>query len=202
MRKISEKLNSGRGTTLLIALLFFLTCLVAASATLTAATSSAVKEKDRYTQQQAYLAVSSAARLLKAELGTYRYVTGSQLEQEPVYDTDGTTVAGYRDVWTAITPYVTPEDTEGGDLLTDAYSVCGGVSDRESAFTISAEGMPDVQAEFQMQADGGAVFLLSTAGAAYSVRLSFTARTSETRQLTRDLYTTSWDAGVIAKEAA
>ena len=199
MERFSKKLHSGGGTTIVIALFFFLVCLVFSSVTLAAATSRAERMQSRYTTQNSYLAVSSAARLLKAELGKCSYVTGSVLEQESVYDTDGTTVIGTKDVWTEITPYAAPSS---GDLLTDTYAVCRDGSAQESAFTIAAENLPTVDVTFRMQGSGDAVFVLTDPAGAYSAQVTFAARTAETQELASDLFTTSWSAGVITKGAS
>lgn len=196
MRTISRKLHSRRGASMLIALLFFVVCLTVGALILTAATASAAKSRDRYSNQQDYLAVASAARLLKGELGKNTYVVG-RTRSPDVTDPD--------------TGVVTPrtwgnfsaESDENADLLTKAYgSVYRTGMAYEGDASISAGGkLPAVSAGLHMKAGGDAVITLASGD--YSMTVTFLARTAEnTDGSTYDEFITSWGAGVIAKGAA
>ena len=203
MQTVFKKLHNERGTSLLIALLFFAICLTIGSLILTAATASAAKTKDRYAEQQKYLAVASAARLLKDELGGHTYTTGQTWETWDTGETDAETGEAVTDsAWEPITPYITPGDTQNGDLLTDTYAVSQGAAASTETFSVSAdEGMPAVGVKFEMKVGGDAVFTLT--GGDYSAVVTFHARTARvTDWATYDYLTTSWDTGVITKGAA
>lgn len=65
---IRKKLNSSAGASIVIALIFFLLCAVVGGVVLTAATVSAGRSGRDLSAQRAYLAVSSAARLIENDL--------------------------------------------------------------------------------------------------------------------------------------
>lgn len=203
MPTLFKKLHSERGTSVLIALLFFAICLTVGALILTAATASAAKTKDRYAEQQNYLAVASAARLLKNELGGHTYTAGQTWETWDTGETDPETgEAVTASAWEPITPYVTPNDAQNGDLLTDTYAVTGGAEAYTETFSLSADqGIPAVSVEFVMKVGGDAVFTLM--GGDYTAAVTFHARTARvTDSATYDYRTTSWDTGAITKGAA
>lgn len=199
MRSIQRKLHSERGASFLIALLFFLICLTMGSLILTAATANAVKAKDRYENQQNYLAAASAARLIKDTIGNYTYTEGKTWQSWQTGIDPATGLPIMESGWKKITPFLSPDDE--GDLLTDAYDDTGGLTEYRGSFEIKAdEGMPGVQADFAMEQGGDATIVL-TAGE-YSMTVSFTARTAHTTDhTTYDYYKTSWSSGVITKGA-
>ena len=203
MQMLIKKLHSTHGTSLLIALLFFAICLTIGSLILTAATASAAKTKDRYADQQNYLAVASAARLLRDELGVHTYTTGQTWETWDTGEIDPETgEAVTASAWEPITPYITPGDASNGDLLTDTYAISQGTAASSDTFSISAEeGLPVVSVKFQMKVGGDAVFTLT--GGDFSAVVTFVARTVRiTDFATYDYLTTSWDTGVITKGGA
>lgn len=63
-----EKLNSQRGASLLIALLYFLVCGLVAAVIIGAAMTNVQKLKGAHQRQQAYNSVSSAAQLIRDEM--------------------------------------------------------------------------------------------------------------------------------------
>lgn len=65
MGLLSRKLHSQRGASFLIAMLFFLVCAFVGAVILSSATTNVQKVRERWEDQQAYYAVSSAARLLR-----------------------------------------------------------------------------------------------------------------------------------------
>lgn len=74
MNAIQRKLNSNKGSSILLAMSLVLICVMVSSVVITAASSGSSRNKERIKSQQAYLAVSSAADLLMDEMkniGTY-----------------------------------------------------------------------------------------------------------------------------------
>lgn len=89
MQAIRRKLNSQRGASMLMALLLMLVGIMVSAVIISAATSAAVNKRSEKEQQQAYLAVSSAAELVRDDFqsltGRYKDVTTT------VTNADGTT---------------------------------------------------------------------------------------------------------------
>ncbi len=67
MKKLKQKLNSKRGVSIVMALLLALICLFAGAAALTAASANIGRYTYLRKEQQEYLSISSAARLLKTQ---------------------------------------------------------------------------------------------------------------------------------------
>lgn len=203
MHRIYRKLHSTSGASLLIALLFFLICVTVGSLILTAASASSAKTKNRYSDEQHYLAVASAARLLKDRMGGYTYTVGKTWQTWDTGETDPDTGQPVTDSdWIDITPFISPEDGEGGDILTSAYEeVLERVKEYTDSFTIDAENnIPSVYTDLKMKENGDAVFVLKSGS--YSMNVSFTARTSKvTDYISYDYKITSWSEGIITKEA-
>lgn len=88
MNGLRRKLNSQRGASLLLALLFLLICSMVSASILMAAAADAGKHRSNLAEHQTYLALSSAVSLLCDELnrseyrGAYRYWEEHTLEQE------------------------------------------------------------------------------------------------------------------------
>lgn len=198
MRSIRNKLKSERGASFIIALLFFLICITMGSLILTAATANAVKVKDRYKEQQDYLAVASAARLAKDSLGKYVYTEGKTWQSWQTGIDPATGLPIMESGWRNITPFLSSD--KQGDILTDAYIDTGSTADYSDNFMIRADELPDVTAKFKMKAGGDAT-LEFTAGN-YSMTVSYTCRTSHvTDHKTYDYYKTSWGGAKITKGA-
>ena len=68
-----QKLNSRRGASLLIALLYFLVCGLVAAVIIGAAMTNVQKLKGARQRQQAYDSVSSAAQLIRDEMTRVEY---------------------------------------------------------------------------------------------------------------------------------
>ena len=89
MQAIRRKLNSQKGASMLMALLLMLVGIMVSAVIISAATSAAVNKRSEKEQQQAYLAVSSAAELVRDDFqsltGRYKDVTTT------VTHADGTT---------------------------------------------------------------------------------------------------------------
>ena len=194
MQSVRKKLHSRAGVSMLIALLFFLICLTVGSLILTAATASASKARGRYEDQQNYLAVASAARLLQENLGRHTYTTGRDLHTSTSLDEEGNPIT--TSYWVEITPFITPADANNGDLLTDAFVLS--LPEVNSSFEVEAgEGMPKVDANFHMKSGGNTVITLS--GDGYTLQVSFTCRTAQVSGYGYERSITSWSEGVITK---
>lgn len=74
MERLRKKLSSRRGASILIALLFLLLCMMVAASILMAAASNAGKFRSNREEQQKYLTLSSALRLVCDELEQAEYV--------------------------------------------------------------------------------------------------------------------------------
>lgn len=85
MECIRAKLNCQRGASILIALMLFLVCAMVGCVVLNAAASNLTKIQKREAEQQAYLAVMSAAQLVQEELSD-RVYTATKTEMEYTCD--------------------------------------------------------------------------------------------------------------------
>lgn len=81
MRAAAAKLKSRRGASILMGLLLLLVCAMAGAAALTAATSNAGRYTHARQDQQRYLAVASAARLVRDELCAGEYNASAALTE-------------------------------------------------------------------------------------------------------------------------
>lgn len=81
---LAEKLKSRRGISILMGLLLLLVCMTAGAAALTAAASNAGRYTHLRQDQQRYLAVSSAVRLMREELCTGAYSAQATLTETEV----------------------------------------------------------------------------------------------------------------------
>lgn len=109
MKRLREKLHSQCGATLLLALLFFLVCVLVAASVLMAAVSNAGKIRSNYEEQQKYLALSSALRLVSDQIEEAEY-TGDYT----VYEWSVEYIVGEgEDKQTIIIDYFHVSQTEG-----------------------------------------------------------------------------------------
>lgn len=81
LERLCKKLKSSQGASILMALLFLLVCMMVASSLLMAAVSNAGKIQSDRTEQQKYLTLSSALRLVCGELEKLEY-TGQYQHDE------------------------------------------------------------------------------------------------------------------------
>lgn len=81
MKSISKKLKSASGASMLLALLFLFFCLTVGAVVLTAASASAGRTARNRQDQQNYLAVESAAMLLREDLEKASF-SGSYLQKD------------------------------------------------------------------------------------------------------------------------
>lgn len=140
MQAIRRKLNSQKGASMLMALLLMLVGIMVSAVIISAATSAAVNKRSEKEQQQAYLAVSSAAELVRDDFqsitGRYKLVTTT------VTNADGTTT----------TTKDTIEATCAvGDIINDIGERLMGAAPSntyDKTYTFSIEGYEDVTANF------------------------------------------------------
>lgn len=127
-RRISHKLNSTRGASLILALLFLLVCLSTGAVVLTAASANAGRQARNAAEQQAYLAVSSAMELVKEEFtggspitfqGTY-IATDTEIYHPEVTDPETGAVTTEAHTETLPTAYSANGSLTRGSLLTAA----------------------------------------------------------------------------------
>ncbi|MCF2615671.1 hypothetical protein JQM68_00480 [Oscillibacter valericigenes] len=103
MERVREKLHSRTGASLLIALLFFLVAMTVGAVVLTAASANAGRIQKNRQEQQNYLAVASAAGLLRED------ITGAPCL---------TFIGSYRRIDTEIITYYESTNAETGEVTT------------------------------------------------------------------------------------
>ena len=94
MEALKKKLNSRRGASILLALLFMLMCILVAASVVMAASANAGKIKSNKEEQQKYFTLSSAVNFLVEELESVEYVGEymyeyDEKEQQMVRGSDG-----------------------------------------------------------------------------------------------------------------
>ncbi len=87
MKRVTEKLKSRAGASLLFAILVFLLCVLAGTAALTAAAANSGRYTHLEAEQQAYLAVSSAAKLFRDEFVNSKYTATAETVKENILST-------------------------------------------------------------------------------------------------------------------
>lgn len=95
MNRLREKLHNERGASILLALLIFLACMMVASSVLAAASSNAGKVRSNRVEQQKYLALSSAIRLVADEIQKAEYKGKYQVRTWGETQSDGSTKSFY-----------------------------------------------------------------------------------------------------------
>ncbi len=73
MKRAAEKLNSRRGASILLALVFVLACVMVGVSILSAAASNAGRTRSNHAEQQLYLSLSSALQLVADDLARTSY---------------------------------------------------------------------------------------------------------------------------------
>ncbi len=111
MKRLRKKLHSRRGVTILLALLFFLVCMLVAASVLMAAVSNAGKLRSNSEQQQKYLALSSALRLVSGQIEKAEYTGKYKVHvwNEEIHGTD----EDGNDIIIDTIPYFYVEQMEG-----------------------------------------------------------------------------------------
>lgn len=146
MQAIRRKLNSQRGASMLMALLMLVGIMVSA-VIISAATSAAVNKRSEKEQQQAYLAVSSAAELVRDDFqsltGRYKDVTTT------VTNADGTTTTKNNTIKATCAV---------GDMINDIGEwviYVNTTSTYAKTYTFSVDGYEDVSAEILVSVGTG-----------------------------------------------
>jgi len=79
VKALTEKLNSRRGASILLALLFLLVAMLVAASVLMAAVSNAGKVRSNYDEQQKYFALSSALRVVADQIEEAQYTVNYEV---------------------------------------------------------------------------------------------------------------------------
>ena len=173
MRRIKKKLAGQSGASAVLAMLFFLTCMMVSSVILTAASTNTGRLAASRQVQQDYFAVSSAARLLQEELD------GMQLRNGTV--SSGNLAPLLRHCVDALARNNAPTATVSGRI------------------TIEADDMDTVTADYTMDASYDLVITLSILrdGVAHSpITLNLFARRPTGQEAL------VWSGAFFSKEAA
>lgn len=197
MQQLTRKLHSRQGASMVMALVFFLICLVIGSVIVTAAIANGVKARERYADEQEYLAVASAVRLLQTELDGTRYTL---VESAPGVLNEGGVLVPPADGDYKKDEELTAAANPAQNLLVQAYAGerTGG------SYVITGEGLPVVQVTMTLT-DTDAVFRVETETGRYATRLTLIRSTAAAAPATpegadryrRDTVTT-WTAAANA----
>lgn len=151
MQAIRRKLNSQRGASMLMALLLMLVGIMVSAVIISAATSAAVNKRSEKEQQQAYLAVSSAAELVRDD---FQSLTGRYK--------DVTTTVTHADGTTTTTNDTIKATCAVGDMINDIGAWFIGknmtspyANTYAKTYTFSVDGYEDVSAEILVSVDTG-----------------------------------------------
>lgn len=109
MERVREKLHSRTGASMLIALLFFLVAMVVGGVVLTAASTNAGRVERNRREQQNYLAVASAAELVKEDIAGEPAAAFTAAYRKTVVDTFYP--AEYNELGELVSPSYTTRDT-------------------------------------------------------------------------------------------
>ena len=199
-----HKLKNQQGATLMMALLLLLAASMVSAVILTAATSSARRLENDRAARQAYLTVSSAARLLRDDIQNASFV---QETVKTTYtndtSTETTSPTGFTAAW--LKAGKAAVDRDSGKSFTDTI-------------TLSVDGLDDVSAVFTMAPNYDITIVLHLAdGGDSDCRLVLTLRENKAdptvstvsggglwvRDVTTTTTTISWspDNATIEKEA-
>ena len=146
MQAIRRKLNSQKGASMLMALLLMLVGIMVSAVIISAATT-AVNKRSEKEQQQAYLAVSSAAELVRDD---FQSLTGRYK--------DVTTTVTHADGTTTTTNDTIKATCAVGDMINDIGARFIGVNTTSTyakTYTFSVDGYEDVSAEILVSVGTG-----------------------------------------------
>lgn len=175
MQSIKKKLHSQSGASFLFALLAFLVASMVAITIITAAVTSMKRIYSDREEQQAHLTLTSAARLIRDEMGNTRYIiktitstdSSGIPNTEKITDAEGTFAAEMKEAVESV-------DTYGSQYKSNS-----------TAFTLRVDGldMNPVDVSFIMQAEEGekykVIFTLSLEGSGETVFLTMDGSTPE-----------------------
>lgn len=199
MTNVRQKLNSDRGASFVIALVFFLLCLTVGSIILTAATAS-IGRVDRISgEQRAYFAVRSAAELLRDEVAGSSYSATFEKHMEGT-ERDPSNVKAPTSVFL---PVATQAELTKLRAKMDAYYSSVFEFETEQAenyniskgtLTIKAQDAPTVMATYEMEPDYSITFSLDTEDTAYPTPMTLVfAPTADRRSGTRRVEWTEYE---------
>ena len=148
MQALHKKLHSRRGASILMALLLLLVAVMVSAVIIASAVSSAMTVKSDRLQQQAYLTVSSAAKLMRDDLANCGYehvVTKSySSDYNRSNDSDGN----------IISDKTTSGNGTFAEIISDAISQVDTYAKAfDEKYIISAGGFDDVTAEITLEKD-------------------------------------------------
>lgn len=202
MSLIKKKLQSKRGASIAIALIFFLICAVTGGIVLTSASANTGTLNHMYASNQDYLTVSSAARLLREEIDELSFtatevsVDGWSEDTDFIISRNGSNISKAVLEWAQhhfeSSPYSAPSTT----------------------FTIEAEGLDAVKAELTMSASYVISIKLSLGDASDAYKMTLLIPTASKKAITEiddigteespseqitEITTIVWGRGTIAK---
>ncbi len=150
MRRVWGKLKSSAGASILFAILVFMLCILAGTAALTAAAANSGRYTHLKAEQQKYLAVSSAAKLMRNQLAKNNFTaTKVTTTTDPGSGgTPSTTSDGYK---------ISDENfTFSDSWFTDCFEKAANgesISPNQKTFTITLDDVPDVTADVTVSAN-------------------------------------------------
>lgn len=148
-----NKLKSNRGATMILALALFLICVMVSSIILVVAASSSGRVSQQVEEQQAYLAVSSAADIVATELNRCnKYILENGVEL--VGETDLTGV--FAELVNKAAFSVFMMNTEYTDTI-------------KMAMTVPDDRLSDAECSFKMGTDYNIEIIIKTADSNYSI---------------------------------
>ncbi|MEG1577829.1 MAG: hypothetical protein RR336_03590 [Oscillospiraceae bacterium] len=201
MTPITKKIRSASGSSMPLALLFLLFCLAVGGVVLTAASANAGRLARLKVEQQDYLAVQSAARLMRDDLqkleftGSYTEtsvatttITPSENPNEPPTVTQTTTEPTYGNVKAGFTVgnLLQLLDADSKRLYQSTPPLKGtAYAPTPHYLTITAAvGMPEVTAKLILQGDYTIVAELAGGSASNSMTLKISPKKVETSSTT------------------
>lgn len=171
MHLVRKKLNSQRGASILLALVFFLVCSFVGAVVLGSAVTNAGKIKGQQADQQGYYAVASAARLIRDALAEVTCEGQEHFLDYSCNDADSPVSTGHKDE--KAVNYVRAEAHADGKLTEllraeaervyrskTEYAPRESFSPRTVTFTVEAEEMDTVEVEMTMDEDYTLTFFL------------------------------------------
>lgn len=224
---LRRKLHSRTGASLLIALLFFLVALTVGAVALTAAATNAGRVARNRREQQDYLAVASAALLVKEDLRGTTFTMGYQKTTVTSTDEEGNSRSDV--YYDKTSPVLSGEgellrDGPKNDLARLYYSTAAALhtaapAEMKYELEITAEKLPDVFGSMEVDRTETGRYTITVVlytrtedgGHANSTTLLFTPAVSNTqstavsgdgsRETTTYTTAVAWDAPVITKGA-
>lgn len=150
MKRVTEKLKSRAGASLLFAILAFLLCVLAGTAALTAAAANSGRYTHLEAEQQAYLAVSSAVKLMRNQLAKNNFTaTKETTTTDPGGAGGTTTIPGEYSISEKNFTFSDSWFTDCFEKAANGEPISGG----NKEFTIKLDGVPDVTAAVTVSAN-------------------------------------------------